>query len=87
MGLLPAVIAFAVVSLACLLVVVYAMAQRESLGKAFVGLVTVLYAFVWGWQNADEVELRGVSLRAVMTVWSWFGGAAIVFLAIMGDKT
>jgi len=87
MGLLPAVIAFAVVSLGCLLAVAYAMAQRESLGKAFVGLVTVLYAFVWGWQNADKVELRGVSLRAIMTIWSWFSGAALVFWAIMGDKT
>ena len=87
MGLLPAVIAFGVVSVACLLVVVYVMAQEEGLGKALVGLVTVLYAFVWGWQNANRIELRSVSLRAVMTVWSWFGGAALVFWLIMGDKT
>ena len=86
MGLLPAVIAFAVVSLVCLLVVVYAMAQEEGLGKAFLGLITVLYAFVWGWQNANRVYVRNTNLGTVMTYWSWFGGAALAFWAIMGGK-
>jgi hypothetical protein len=87
MGLFPAVIAFGVVSLVCLLVVVYEMAQEENLGKAFLGLITVVYAFVWGWQNANRVQIRSVSLGSVMTVWSWFGGAALVYWAIMGTKT
>jgi hypothetical protein len=86
-GLLPAVIAFAVISIACLLLVVYAMAQREGLGKAFVGLVTVVYAFVWGWQNAQRIRIRSASLGDVMTIWTWFGATALVFWAIMGDKT
>ena len=41
---------------AALLVVVYAMAQRERPGTGFVALVTVLCAFLWGSRNADEVE-------------------------------
>jgi hypothetical protein len=86
MGLLPLVIAFAVASAACLLVVVWQMARHEDVGKAFLGLVTVAYAFLWGWQNSDRVRFKTYSLGAVMTLWSWCMGTAFALYAIMGDK-
>ena len=54
--------------------------------KAFLGLVTVAYAFLWGWQNADRVRFKTFGLGAIMTLWSWCMGTAFALFAIMGDK-
>lgn len=86
MGLLPPVIAFFVASAVCLLIVVWQMAKHEDLIKALMGLVTVVYAFLWGWQNARRIEVGSYSLAAVMTFWSWCLGAGVTYWAIMGDK-
>lgn len=84
MGLLPAVIAFGVTSASCLLVVLYEMLREESFSTAFLGLVTGgVYAFVWGWRNADTVEVGSFRLSAVMTVWSIALGAMTFYWLIM----
>jgi hypothetical protein len=87
MGLLPVIIAFATLSVGCLLCVVYKIGRHDDMTKAFLGLVTVVYAFIWGWQNARHIRVGRVGLADVMTVWSWCAGTALVFWMIMGDKT
>jgi len=85
MGLLPAVITFGVYSLGCLLVVLYKMARDEDMATAFLGL-SVVYAFVWGWRNAETEYVGRVPLRAVMSTWSWCVGAMLFYWLIMAPK-
>lgn len=85
MGLLPAVITFLVYSVGCLLVVLYKMARDEDMATAFLGL-SVVYAFVWGWRNAEYEYVGRVPLRAVMTTWTWCMGATLFYYFIMGPK-
>jgi hypothetical protein len=87
MGLLPPIIAFLAASAVCLLIVVAKMARREGLGKAFFGLITVVFAFFWG-STHPKVRVSSFRLRDVMTTWMWCTGAAIVLYMIhLGDKS
>ncbi len=82
MGLLPPVIGFFIASAFCLLIVVWQMFKHQDALKALLGLVTGVYAFLWGWQNVRRIR----NLGGVMTFWSWCLGAGLVLWAIMGDK-
>ena len=85
MGLLPAVIAFGAYSVGCLLLVLYKMAREEDMATAFLGL-SVVYAFVWGWRNADTEDFGRVSMRAVMSTWSICMGGMVFYWLIMAPK-
>jgi hypothetical protein len=74
-----------VASIGCLLIVVRKMLERQGLGQALVGLVTIAYAFIWGWNN-PRVRVSSFRLRDVMTLWSLTMGAAIVLALILSTE-
>ena len=41
--------------------------QTEGIGKGLLGLICMLYTFIWGWQNIKKEELQ---LKTWMYVWS-----------------
>jgi len=49
----------------CLILVVIKMYQRKGLLHAILGFICSLYAFIWGWINADR---EGIKL--IMLVWT-----------------
>jgi len=86
MGMLPGIIAFGLVGLGCLLFVVYKMWEYDGPGAAFFGLITGgLYALVWGWQNADVIEVDRFMLRDVMLAASLCLGTSLFFMIISSD--
>ena len=44
----------ALVSIVCWIIVLVKMFS-DSVGKGVLGLICGLYAFIWGWQNKDQV--------------------------------
>lgn len=83
MGLLPPIFAFGAFSLGCLLIVAFKMLRQDGATTATLGLVTGVYAFVWGWQNS-RLRVNGFRLRDVMTTWSWCLGATVSLWLIRG---
>jgi len=43
-----------IVSIVCWIIVLIKI-FGESVGKGILGLICALYAFIWGWQNKDQV--------------------------------
>jgi hypothetical protein len=50
--------------------------QQEGLGKGLLGLICMLYTYIWGWQNIKKEELQ---LKTWMYVWT----GAIIFGVIL----
>jgi hypothetical protein len=85
MGLEPPIIAFTVASFVCLLIVARQMARREGTGQALLGIVTVVYAFLWGWRH-PKIRVSSLRLRDVMTTWTWCAGSILVLLLILWSR-
>ena len=49
------------------IVVLVKLFQTEGLLKGILGLICMLYTFIWGWQNIGKEELK---LKTWMYVWS-----------------
>ena len=62
------------------IVVLVKLFQTEGLLKGILGLICMLYTFIWGWMNIKKEELK---LRTWMYVWT---GAIVlgVILNIVG---
>ena len=56
-------IALYLVNIVCLIMVLIKMFS-EGVVKGLLGFICGLYAFIWGWQNVDEVG------SGVMTAWT-----------------
>jgi hypothetical protein len=41
--------------------------QTEGVGKGILGLICMLYTYIWGWQNIKKEELQ---LKTWMYVWT-----------------
>jgi hypothetical protein len=41
--------------------------QQEGVGKGILGLICMLYTYIWGWQNIKREELQ---LKTWMYVWT-----------------
>lgn len=54
-----------IVNLVCFIIVLIKLFAEEGAGKGILGLICSIYAFYWGWQNADRL-----SIRPVMTIWT-----------------
>lgn len=50
--------------------------QKEGLLKGILGLICMLYTFIWGWQNIKNEDLK---LKTWMYVWT----AAIILGVIL----
>ncbi len=53
-------------------VVLVKLFQTEGFLKGILGLICMLYTFVWGWQNINKEELK---IKTWMMVWT---GAIVV---------
>ena len=49
-------------NLVCLVLVLMKMFPAEGALKGILGIICSLYAFIWGWQNADRFGLRNVMI-------------------------
>ncbi len=49
------------------IVVLVKLFQTEGLVKGILGLICMLYTFVWGWQNIGKEELK---LKTWMYLWT-----------------
>ncbi len=58
------------------IVVLFKLFQKEGFLKGVLGLICMLYTFIWGWQNIGREELK---LKTWMYVWT----GAIVLGAIL----
>jgi hypothetical protein len=56
---------FNIVSVVLWFVVVGKMFARDGILTGLLGLFIGPYAFIWGWQQADRMELRGI-----MSFWT-----------------
>ena len=52
------------VSLVCWIIVVVKMFQTEGVVQGIIGLICGLWAFIWGWMNAEKVG------RNIMVLWT-----------------
>ena len=50
--------------------------QKEGVVKGILGLICMLYTFIWGWQNAKEQNITNL-------MWTWT--AVIVISIIIGS--
>jgi hypothetical protein len=57
--------------------------QKEGLVKGLLGLICMLYTFIWGWQNISKEELQ---LKTWMYVWT--GAIALgIILNVIGSMS
>ncbi|MBN2147223.1 MAG: hypothetical protein JW726_07535 [Anaerolineales bacterium] len=56
--------------------------QKEGLVKGILGLICMLYTFVWGWQN---IKNEALNLKMWMYIWS---GAIVLglILSVIGSS-
>lgn len=64
-------------------VVLFKLFKSEGFIKGILGLICMLYTFIWGWQNIGKEELK---LKTWMYVWT---GAILlgVVLSFVGGAT
>ena len=51
-----------VVNLICAIYVVIKMFSEKGALHGILGLLCGLYAFIWGWQNADRLDMRNIMM-------------------------
>jgi len=79
-GLLGIVVYIA--TLVCLVMVLIKLFQVEGALKGILGIICGLYTFVWGWMNADKLNIKNIMLAwtvliIIMIVLQVVGGAAM----------
>lgn len=52
-------------SLVCFIVVLIKLFQNEGALKGILGLICSLYTFIWGWMNADRLNIK-----QLMMIWT-----------------
>jgi hypothetical protein len=55
------------IALICGVMVLVKLFQTEGVGKGILGLICMLYTYIWGWQNIKKEELK---LKTWMYVWT-----------------
>ena len=67
------------VSLIMFVIVLVKLFQEEGVGKGILGLICGLYTLIWGWQNADRLNIKNIVL-----IWTIAIVAGIAFQVIGG---
>lgn len=62
------------VSLVCWIMVLIKMFQTAGALQGILGIICSLWAFIWGWMNADRLNYRNI-----MIVWSIAIVVSIIF--------
>jgi hypothetical protein len=63
LGLLAIVVGIG--SLVCFIMVLIKLFQNEGALKGILGLICSLYTFIWGWMNADKLNIK-----QLMMIWT-----------------
>jgi len=65
------------------LVVLVKLFQKEGVLKGILGLICMLYTYIWGWMHVNDESLK---IRTWM--WVWTGAIVLgIVLAIVGQAT
>jgi hypothetical protein len=73
--MLPALLGLVgLANLVCLIIVLIKLFQTEGALKGIIGLICGLYTFIWGWMNANKLNLK-----TIMMAWT----AVLVLLIIL----
>ena len=75
-GLLAIVVYVAM--LVCAVIVLIKLFQVEGALKGILGLICGLYLFVWGWMNADKLNIKNIMLAWTALV------ILLIILQVMG---
>jgi hypothetical protein len=68
------------VSVVMFVIVLVKLFQEEGAGKGILGIICGLYTLIWGWQNADRLNIKNIVL-----IWTIAIVAGIV-LQVMGGS-
>lgn len=49
-------------SIACLIIVVIKLFKEKGVAHGILGIICGLYTFIWGWQNANRLNIRNIML-------------------------
>ncbi len=71
----------AITSLVCLVLVLIKLFPAKGVGWGIFGIFCGIYTFIWGWQNAEEYNIKNV-----MMIWT-AAFAANVLLRILAVPT
>lgn len=66
-------LAASIASLVCFIIVLTKLFPKEGVGMGIFGIICGIYTFIWGWQNANALDIR-----TLMIVWSFCIGINIV---------
>ncbi len=72
LGILGALVSLA--CLVCFIIVLIKLFQNEGALKGILGLICGLYTFIWGWMNANRLNLK-----TIMLIWT---GLIIVMIIL-----
>ncbi len=67
-------------SLVCAIVVLIPLFKKEGVLKGILGIICLLYAYIWGWMHVKDESLK---LRNWMYVWTVFIVLGIVLNVIV----
>ena len=65
--------------LICWVIVLIKLFQNEGALKGILGIICVLYAFIWGWMNAEKL-----SIRNIMMIWTLLAIIQLVLNFVFG---
>ena len=80
------------VCLACWIMILIKLFQREGTGKGIFGLICGLYTFYWGWKNATFFDMQAaetgtkpaLTVRTTMMIWTGAWLAGVIFSRLGG---
>lgn len=61
------------VNFLCAIIVLIKLFSDKGIFKGILGIICVLYAFIWGWQNTHlslSIGRFKINLRTVMPIWT-----------------
>jgi len=75
----------------CLVLVLIKMFQSAGVLHGILGIICTLYAFIWGWINADKEGIKNIMLIwtlliVISIVLGFFGGFSVPFMRGMGTS-
>ena len=66
------------------IVVLVKLFQTEGVMKGVLGLICMLYTFIWGWQHINKEELK---LKTWMYIWSGAIVLGVILNVVSGMST
>ncbi len=58
------VVLVGLVDLVLAIMVLIKLFQKEGVGKGILGIICMLYTFIWGWMKAKELQITNI-------MWGW----------------